>query len=116
VRERRSAPRPAICCAFRNARAAAAALSAQARPDLHAPLQVYAERLNRARFAELMAAPTAGAATLLAELEHLRRIVALADTLDIQIARTCLPAGGVPAAQELTTDNTDRTSPRPGAA
>lgn len=58
----------------------------------------YAERLNRARFAELMAAPTAGAATLLAELEHLRRIVALADTLDQRIVRTCLP--DAPAIQD----------------
>ena len=37
-----------------------------------------------------MAAQTAASATLLAELEHLRRIVALADALDQRIVRTCL--------------------------
>jgi len=75
---------------YREAYAAAAAVAAQPRPELSGPLSALERTIDAARSTELAEWPLAPRTALLAELEHLRRIVELLPSFDDYLEQTVL--------------------------
>jgi uncharacterized membrane protein YccC len=78
--------------AYHEACAAAAAVAERPRPDLAAALGTLQRAIDEARSAELAGWPPAERGALVAELEHLQRLVELLPSFDEQLRRMILPA------------------------
>ena len=76
---------------YRRAYAAASALAEQPRPNLSGPLSTLERTIDAARSAELAEWPPAERGALVAEIEHLRRIVELLPSFEDALKRTILP-------------------------
>jgi uncharacterized membrane protein YccC len=76
---------------YRRAYASASPMAGQPRPDLSGPLRVLERTIDTARAAELAEWPPAARGALVAELEHLQRIVELLPSFDDYLTRTILP-------------------------
>ena len=76
---------------YRQASAAAAAVAAQPRPDLDGPLATLLRAVDAARSLDLAGWPPAARGALVAEVEHLRRIVELLPSLDASLTQMVLP-------------------------
>jgi len=76
---------------YRRAYAAASALAEQPRPDLSGPLSALERTIDAARSTELAEWPPAARGALVAEIEHLQRIVELLPSLDHHLTQTILP-------------------------
>ena len=76
---------------YRQAYAAAAAVAAQPRPDFDGPLAMLLRAVDAARSHELAGWPPAARGALVAEVEHLQRVVELVPSLDAALTQTILP-------------------------
>jgi fusaric acid resistance family protein len=76
---------------YREAWAATAAVAAQLRPDPSAALSALERTIDAARATELAEWPPATRGALVAEIEHLQRIVELLPSFDDYLERTILP-------------------------
>ena len=76
---------------YRRAYAAAAAVAAQPRPDLSGPLSALERTMDAARDTELAEWPPATRGAVVAEIEHLRRIVELLPLFEDYLQQAILP-------------------------
>ncbi len=76
---------------YRRAYAAASALAEQPRPNLSGPLSALERTIDAARSTELAEWPPAARGALVAEIEHLQRIVELLPSFEDSLRRTILP-------------------------
>ena len=76
---------------YREAWAAAAAVAAQPRPDLSDALSALERTIDAARATELAEWPPATRGALVAEIEHLRRVVELLPSFGDYLEQTILP-------------------------
>jgi len=76
---------------YREACAAAAAVAAPPRPDLSAALSALERTIDAARATELAEWPPATRGAVVAEIEHLRRVVELLPSFDNYLQQTILP-------------------------
>jgi hypothetical protein len=76
---------------YRQAYAAAAAVAARPRPDLSGALSTLRRAVDAARSTELADWPPAAHGALVAEIEHLRRVVELLPLFDESLRQTILP-------------------------
>jgi uncharacterized membrane protein YccC len=77
--------------AYREACVAAVAVAAQPRPDLAEALSTLRQTVDEARSTELAEWPPAARGALVAEIEHLRRVVELLPSLDQSLQQMVLP-------------------------
>jgi len=78
-------------CRSRGGGGAAAAVAAQPRPDLSDALSALERTIDAARATELAEWPPAARGGLVAEVEHLRRIVELLPLFDDYLQQAILP-------------------------
>jgi uncharacterized membrane protein YccC len=76
---------------YRRAYAAASALAGEPRPNLSGPLSALERTIDAARSTELAEWPPAAHGALVAEIEHLQRIVELLPSFEDALGRTILP-------------------------
>jgi uncharacterized membrane protein YccC len=76
---------------YREAYAAAAAVAAQPRPELSAALSALERTIDAARATELAEWPPATRGAVVAEIEHLRRVVELLPLFDDYLQKAILP-------------------------
>jgi hypothetical protein len=76
---------------YRRAYAAASAVAGQSRQDLSGPLNAVQRAIDAARSTELTGWPPAARGALVAEIEHLQRIVELLPSFEDALGRTILP-------------------------
>jgi len=76
---------------YRQACAAAAVVAARSRPDLSEALSTLRRTVDEARSTELAEWPPAARGALVAEIEHLRRVVELLPSLDQSLRQMVLP-------------------------
>jgi uncharacterized membrane protein YccC len=94
---------------YREASAAATAVAAQPRPDLSAPLSALERAIDVARSTELAEWPATARTGLLAEVEHLRRIVELLPLFDDYLRRTIVTGSAPTASPESTVGRSSGT-------